>query len=1052
VRIAFFNDAGVMGGGEHWVLGACRGLQLMGHEAMVICPWRSELYQRCLYMGVDVFAYLKMSGIPMYEPLFHMLRRRNIDAVYCTVIGSFCEAAVLGTLVDRLNRERRDRPAVLVLKAGLPPMRGMTPEHYGAGAGPALPRLHVVSEQTRQEFLRWTPQLSPDFVQVLLEGVDLSRFERRPDARAAARTRWGVADGDAVILNVSRLGPMKGLDNLLLAAPRVLQKHPNVRFLLAGDGEERARLIALRDRLQLDGRVEFLGPVDDVPSLLAASDILCHPAIAEGLPNAIVEALASGTPVVATDVGGIPEAVEHERTGLLVPAHDIPSIAASLGRLLDSPALCERLASGGCQVARERFDLQRNLEHLVQRLERERASVAAAYTRKARPRPRQSRTPIGVLFLMNALRIGGEETELTILSRYLDRTRFGLHVVSLYPFDDPIMVSRLRAYGVAIDVRCHAMADEEKVKYLRDFIRKRRIRVVVACQDPRVAYRVFQGLNRSECSLVEHGGVVEETAAIPKDRTSRYIGVSKRIRAAAARAMSDPADAVYLPSMVDTRAYGVLDRARLRAGYGFSSDACIVVHVGRLEPRKRVEDLLEAGRLLFPSHPQLRVLIVGGPDAYQPDYADRLKQRYDALPDPRITFAGPRGDVAEILSASDILVLPAVGEGMSHVINEAGAAGLAVIAADDGAAREQLADGAAGRLVPPGRPDLIAQHLMELAADAGARLALGARLRVRVGRRFAASKIVPRWETLLSDVAAPGLDSHQVMIASMDQPLDFPSEIQIQTITSCNAACVMCPYPEVSKEFALERMDERLFDRLLDECSREPGLKRIEPFLMNEAFTDNRIIDWIARAKQKAPHAMVTVTTNGSPLIPKVTDRLVRTGLDAIWFSFNGATPDTYEKIMGIPYARVKANIDYLLEVRPPTLQVFVNMIETKLMEPEIARNIRYWESRGVRAGVSALVNRAGNVRNYDDLRYTPQGMQPVRTCELPFYKMYILASGDAVLCCMDWRRQVVIGNVGRQSIRDIWNGDAYRRIRRLHIEGRDGEIGLCKSCSYTLS
>jgi glycosyltransferase involved in cell wall biosynthesis len=830
VRIAFFNDAGVMGGGEHWVLGACRGLQLMGHEAMVICPWRSELYQRCLYMGVDVFAYLKMSGIPMYEPLFHMLRRRNIDAVYCTVIGSFCEAAVLGTLVDRLNRERRDRPAVLVLKAGLPPMRGMTPEHYGAGAGPALPRLHVVSEQTRQEFLRWTPQLSPDFVQVLLEGVDLSRFERRPDARAAARTRWGVADGDAVILNVSRLGPMKGLDNLLLAAPRVLQKHPNVRFLLAGDGEERARLIALRDRLQLDGRVEFLGPVDDVPSLLAASDILCHPAIAEGLPNAIVEALASGTPVVATDVGGIPEAVEHERTGLLVPAHDIPSIAASLGRLLDSPALCERLASGGCQVARERFDLQRNLEHLVQRLERERASVAAAYTRKARPRPRQSRTPIGVLFLMNALRIGGEETELTILSRYLDRTRFGLHVVSLYPFDDPIMVSRLRAYGVAIDVRCHAMADEEKVKYLRDFIRKRRIRVVVACQDPRVAYRVFQGLNRSECSLVEHGGVVEETAAIPKDRTWRYIGVSKRIRAAAARAMSDPADAVYLPSMVDTRAYGVLDRARLRAGYGFSSDACIVVHVGRLEPRKRVEDLLEAGRLLFPSHPQLRVLIVGGPDAYQPDYADRLKQRYDALPDPRITFAGPRGDVAEILSASDILVLPAVGEGMSHVINEAGAAGLAVIAADDGAAREQLADGAAGRLVPPGRPDLIAQHLMELAADAGARLALGARLRVRVGRRFAASKIVPRWETLLSDVAAPGLDSHQVMIASMDQPLDFPSEIQIQTITSCNAACVMCPYPEVSKEFALERMDERLFDRLLDECSREPGLKRIEPF------------------------------------------------------------------------------------------------------------------------------------------------------------------------------------------------------------------------------
>jgi radical SAM protein with 4Fe4S-binding SPASM domain len=65
---------------------------------------------------------------------------------------------------------------------------------------------------------------------------------------------------------------------------------------------------------------------------------------------------------------------------------------------------------------------------------------------------------------------------------------------------------------------------------------------------------------------------------------------------------------------------------------------------------------------------------------------------------------------------------------------------------------------------------------------------------------------------------------------------------------------------------------------------------------------------------------------------------------------------------------------------------------------------------------------------------------------------MYILASGDVVLCCMDWRRQVVLGNAGRQSLRNIWNGESYRRIRRLHIEGRDGEISLCRRCSYTLS
>ena len=88
------------------------------------------------------------------------------------------------------------------------------------------------------------------------------------------------------------------------------------------------------------------------------------------------------------------------------------------------------------------------------------------------------------------------------------------------------------------------MGDDAKVAHVRAFIRSRKVRVVVACQDTRLAYRVFEGLSADECRLVEHGGVVEEVSAIPKDRTARYIGVSQAIRAAAAAAMPDPAAAV----------------------------------------------------------------------------------------------------------------------------------------------------------------------------------------------------------------------------------------------------------------------------------------------------------------------------------------------------------------------------------------------------------------------------------------------------------------------------------------------------------------------------
>ena len=99
-------------------------------------------------------------------------------------------------------------------------------------------------------------------------------------------------------------------------------------------------------------------------------------------------------------------------------------------------------------------------------------------------------------------------------------------------------------------------------------------------------------------------------------------------------------------------------------------------------------------------------------------------------------------------------------------------------------------------------------------------------------------------------------------------------------------------------------------------------------------------------------------TTNGSLVRPEVTDRLVHSGLDAIWFSFNGATRETFERIMGVSYDRVVANIDYLLSVRPPSLRVFTNMIETKIMAPEVEENIRRWHARGVGSGTSVLVNR----------------------------------------------------------------------------------------------
>ena len=183
MNITFFNDIPGIGGGELWVLKMVAALQKRGHSASVICPWRSQLFQACVEAGHDVFGFSSAGGTPVREPLYHFLRSRETDVVCCTIIGHHCEAESLAGIVERVNRDRPANPAVLILKTGLPPARHLSPEYYGFGGPPLVRKLYVVSEEDRNLFLQW--QQGADglerFVEVMREGVDLSRFRRRVD-------------------------------------------------------------------------------------------------------------------------------------------------------------------------------------------------------------------------------------------------------------------------------------------------------------------------------------------------------------------------------------------------------------------------------------------------------------------------------------------------------------------------------------------------------------------------------------------------------------------------------------------------------------------------------------------------------------------------------------------------------------------------------------------------------------------------------------------------------------------------------------------------------
>jgi glycosyltransferase involved in cell wall biosynthesis len=204
---------------------------------------------------------------------------------------------------------------------------------------------------------------NPAKIVVIHNGVDLSRFAapRKPGRLA---TELGLAADTPLVAVVSRLTRMKGLEQFIEAAAMVSRRVPAARFLVVGytPPDEVAyldQLKSLAGRLHIADRVIFTGLRSDVPALLASVAVAAMPSLNEALSNALLEAMAAGAPVVATRVGGTPEALVDGKAGLLVPPGDVPALAAAITRLLETPLLGARFGRAARQVIEDRFSIAR---------------------------------------------------------------------------------------------------------------------------------------------------------------------------------------------------------------------------------------------------------------------------------------------------------------------------------------------------------------------------------------------------------------------------------------------------------------------------------------------------------------------------------------------------------------------------------------------------------------------------------------------------------------------------------------------------------------------
>jgi len=349
------------GGAERQLVRLCEALDRRRFRIEVLYyeqagPFENDLRR----LGVPVTALDRhaLGAAGLLRALRAEIRRRRPDVLLCRLPSAyrFGRAAALGMGVPVVLAEERTTEVASFA-------RRLIDRALNVGAAGWITNSRRGAEHVVRDL-----SVPPTRVHVIENGMDVAAFDR---ARPLPELDGLRRQGKHVVLNLGGLRPVKNQHLFLRVCARLARRHPTAVFALCGDGALRGELERQRDRLGLGERCRFLGARSDVPAVLAATDLLIQTSDHEGLPNAVIEALCAGVPVVATNVGGTSEILTHGRTGLLAPRRDEDALVERASDVLADPALAQALGGRGRSMARRRFDMRlmaRRYEALFARL------------------------------------------------------------------------------------------------------------------------------------------------------------------------------------------------------------------------------------------------------------------------------------------------------------------------------------------------------------------------------------------------------------------------------------------------------------------------------------------------------------------------------------------------------------------------------------------------------------------------------------------------------------------------------------------------------------
>lgn len=355
-----------------------QGLQQRGHTIIVVTMYDKESYVPLFseQVGIPIIdlrmkppgntlvkARAFLSGL---KRLYDIMRQNDIEVFqtfthYSNMIGPF-----IGWLARVPVRVSSQRGTL----QGVPAAFRLLDRVVANSA--LVQKMTTVSEGMRY-FCVEVQKINSDKVLVIPNSIEVEKYnlEVCPHQRKQFLQELGIEQYSWIATTVARLHPVKGHTHLLKAIPRILERVPGVYFLFVGEGPLSEQIKKEAHEMMIDDSVHFLAVRQDIPMILACSDLFVLPSLSEGMPNVALEAMAAGLPVVATAVGGIPEIIEDGESGLLVPPADPHALAVAITRILTDPPQLKKMGSTARERIMNKFPTHANIsayEELYQRL------------------------------------------------------------------------------------------------------------------------------------------------------------------------------------------------------------------------------------------------------------------------------------------------------------------------------------------------------------------------------------------------------------------------------------------------------------------------------------------------------------------------------------------------------------------------------------------------------------------------------------------------------------------------------------------------------------